>query len=415
MEFRILLIIFNTIISSFIFLKTDNFITLFFSILVLIFQIFLLLKNQINEKEKTIGFIESLISNDNDSIKLNSKSEFHRKISQALNNLNNSIYKKSLEIEQKNDLIENILLHLKSGLIIYNNNGEVELINKAARTLLSIAYINNINQLEEVLKDSYNEVTDFNKNISKAIEINNIGYFLFESSIFYFNNGKKKILSIQDIKTTLNINEQNSWSKVIRTLNHEIMNSITPISSLASSSLDLIDKSNYDLYTAIETIERRSKNLLEFVDRYKSLSQIPFPKKELCNINEIIFKVKEVMKQYTEDIIYVPKIDEFVFVDELQIEQSLINLIKNSIEAGANKITITSETNESGYTIITVYDNGSGFTLEALENAFLPFYTTKDYGSGLGLSIIRQIMYLHGGDVRINNLQKGTGITLLLP
>lgn len=415
MIFRILLLILNCFISSILLFKTNNYGTFLFSIALLLLQYALIIKNLKRQKDNTISFIESLVSEDNTCYSLNSKSDFHKKIALTLESLNRNLLNKALEVEQKNDLIENILLHLKVGLIIYSSDGEISLINKSARILLSVSYITNIVQLKDLFKGSFNYITDFNKNINEAVEIDNIGTLLFESSVFEFNNKQTKILSIQDIKTTLSKNEQNSWSKVIRTLNHEIMNSIAPISSLASSSLILIDKSNYDLYSAIETIDRRSRNLLDFVDRYKSLSQIPLPNKKLCNINELIIKVKEVMKQYTEDIIFSSNIEEFIFIDPAQVEQILINIIKNSIEAGAHKIIISSEINESGFTNISIEDNGSGFSSEALENAFIPFYTTKDNGSGLGLSIIRQIMYLHGGEIKLSNLQSGTKVTLLFP
>ncbi len=199
------------------------------------------------------------------------------------------------------------------------------------------------------------------------------------------------------------------------------MNSITPISSLSSSALSLLNsESDKDLIEAVETIERRSRNLLVFVENYKKLSQIPKPDKSLISVNTLIQRINSLMATYIEESNTKLNIDIndknlMLYIDIPQIEQILINLIKNSVEASSSEILISGDVNNESGVIISISDNGSGFSNESEEKAFIPFYTTKSAGSGLGLSITRQIMNMHGGDVDIKTDDSGSRISLLFP
>ncbi len=208
-------------------------------------------------------------------------------------------------------------------------------------------------------------------------------------------------------------NEIESWQKLIRVLNHEIMNSITPILSLSEtlSEREANEKNYPVMQQAMQTIHRRSKGLLEFVENYRKLTRIPSPVLKQVYVNDLFENLRQL---FPEDYIDIKKPEKnfTILIDKAQIEQVLINLIKNAAEAcqkqESPKIEVViSQPNKSG-TIIEVSDNGCGIMPNAIDEVFVPFYTTKPQGSGIGLSICRQIINRHGGKISVES-QEGVG------
>ncbi len=208
-------------------------------------------------------------------------------------------------------------------------------------------------------------------------------------------------------------NEIESWQKLIRVLNHEIMNSITPILSLSEtlSEREANEKNYPVMQQAMQTIHRRSKGLLEFVENYRKLTRIPSPVLKQVYVNDLFENLRQL---FPEDYIDIKKPEKnfTILIDKAQIEQVLINLIKNAAEACQKqenpKIEVViSQPNKSG-TIIEVSDNGCGIMPNAIDEVFVPFYTTKPQGSGIGLSICRQIINRHGGKISVES-QEGVG------
>lgn len=198
--------------------------------------------------------------------------------------------------------------------------------------------------------------------------------------------------------------EQESWTKLIRVLTHEIMNTVSPIASLSEAMSLSMDNpaSEMDLKAGLETISSSSKDLIRFVQSYRELAGVAKPILKALMLNPLVGKVIELTREQCADAgaqcTYLPKTDDIlIYADESQISRILINLIKNAIQAGARHIEITAEIDADEQTLIHVSNDGEAISPESQEQIFIPFFTTKQEGSGIGLSLSRQIMRAHNG------------------
>ena len=216
-------------------------------------------------------------------------------------------------------------------------------------------------------------------------------------------------------KRTMEANEIESWQKLIRVMGHEIMNSITPIISL-SETLSTREVEYSRMQQGMQVIHKRSKGLLEFVENYRRITRIPAPVKEKVSLAELFNGIAELIpNDYINFAQPAPQIS--IKADRTQIEQVLINIIKNAIEACAEvpypQIQVKSSVSETGTVSITVSDNGPGILPNVLDKIFIPFFTTKENGSGIGLSLCKQIMHLHGGNITARSTpEQGSEFTL---
>ncbi|MBQ9185510.1 MAG: HAMP domain-containing histidine kinase [Bacteroidales bacterium] len=201
--------------------------------------------------------------------------------------------------------------------------------------------------------------------------------------------------------------EQDSWTKLIRVLTHEIMNTVSPIASLSdalSKSMDEKGHSELDVKAGLDTISDSSKNLIKFVETYRELSGVARPLKKAIELQDLIDKVigldQELLAEKGAVCTYTPEEpDLMVYADEGQISQILINLIKNALQAGAKHINITGKMGKEDDVILCIANDGEPIPVSAQEQIFVPFYTTKKEGSGIGLSLARQIMRQHNGSI----------------
>ena len=203
--------------------------------------------------------------------------------------------------------------------------------------------------------------------------------------------------------------EQDSWTKLIRVLTHEIMNTVSPVASLSdtlSKSMDENGHSELDVKAGLETISDSSKNLIKFVETYRQLSGVARPVKKAIMVEELINKVFSLNSQMVMDAgavcsYHADEPDLMIYVDEGQVSQILINLVKNAVQAGAHHITITGRMGQDDEVILLVSNDGEPISPESQEQIFVPFFTTKAQGSGIGLSISRQIMRNHNGTIEL--------------
>ena len=202
--------------------------------------------------------------------------------------------------------------------------------------------------------------------------------------------------------------EQDSWTKLIRVLTHEIMNTISPVASLSdtlSKSMDENGHSQLDVKAGLETISSSSKNLIKFVETYRQLSGVARPVRKAIMVEELINKVfalgNEMAPEGVTCRFQAQEPDLMIYADEGQISQILINLVKNAVQAGASEITITGSMGLEDEVILNVANNGQPISPESQEQIFVPFFTTKKKGSGIGLSISRQIMRNHNGSIEL--------------
>jgi len=256
------------------------------------------------------------------------------------------------------------------------------------------------------------------------------------ASTFTLEKDRYKIVSLHDIKTELEEQEVESWQKLVRVLTHEIMNSTIPITNMVGLARDFLvddegipkvipglDKEEIDdLIESLSTAENRSKGLVKFVQTTKDLARIPEPTISEIQIDELFNRIKGFFKndfkrQKIDCKVILCKSGLIINADLEMIEQVLINLVKNAIEAVREtpqpKIKITADQNDNLPVVISVCDNGSGILEENLENIFIPFFSTKKEGSGIGLSLSRQIMKLHRGRIDVET-EPGAGTTFIL-
>ncbi|GIV38100.1 MAG: histidine kinase [Cyclobacteriaceae bacterium] len=329
---------------------------------------------------------------------------------------------------------KNIVLHAGIGLIIFrNSDGRIELFNSAARKLLRIHRAENIADLRAVSEEMVNAFVRLKTGGRQLIRLS-VGDDFMQLNMYAIEltlRGENlKLISLQNIRTELEEKEMEAWQNLVRVLTHEIMNSVTPISSLSSAleqeistTQPLSEEQLSDLQVSLQTISRRSANLIAFVREFRSLASIPKPRpgllqvKPLLETTALLFK-NELAEKHIQCYIKVQPPDLTIEADKALIEQVLINLVKNAIQAfdethTDKTITLKGYYNERQRPVISVADNGPGIEPEALEKIFIPFFTTRKSGSGIGLSLSRQIMRQHQGTLTVRS-QPGSGAEFLL-
>ncbi len=358
----------------------------------------------------------------------------------AFNEVLDAFRKARSEKEEHYRYLQTIVQHVGIGLIAYQPDGRVELINTAAKRLLGVARLKNIKSLESWSPTLVKTLFKLKSKEKAQVRIENINELLqlaLYATEFKLRDHTFTLVSIQNIFTELEEKEIDAWQKLIRVLTHEIMNSITPISSLASTINELIkDSTNLrsaenktedgetltDICDAAQTIQKRSEGLLHFVDAYRNLTLIQKPNFQIFPIQELFNRVSKLIQINLKDknieleIKISPKTLELAADPEL-IEQALINLLLNALHAVEGrenaKIILMARLDGRSRTIIQVMDNGPGISKDNMDKIFIPFYSTKEGGSGIGLSLSRQIMRLHNGTISVqSDPEVETAITL---
>lgn len=319
--------------------------------------------------------------------------------------------------EIKHQYYENLLNKVDTAVLVADKAGDIEWMNQAA-----VSHLGQISQLPETLlkASATNDIPII------RIEQNNTVLEMAISCTKFATQGKEQqIISLKNIHSVLERNEMEAWQKLIRVLTHEIMNSITPIISLSEtlSERGIPKQPNEKEYSimlqAMQTIHRRSKGLLDFVENYRRLTRIPTPVRSNISITELCMDLK---KLFPEEYIHfeIASSELSLYIDRAQIEQVLINLLKNAREACSKQsdknIRVEIATSPAGNKILTVADNGEGILPDVLDKIFVPFFTTKTTGSGIGLSLCKQIMTLHEGSINVKSEpSKGSLFILTFP
>ncbi len=345
---------------------------------------------------------------------------------------------KELRNEKASNLLylQTVVEHVRVAVLCFDADYKVQLVNKAARELFQRPHLTSVNSLSIVSPQVVEKIQSMESGERELIKVQ-IGGHLNNLSVlvttFKLQGETFKLVSFQDIKNELEEKELDSWQKLIRVLTHEIKNSVIPISTLSDVILQMIkdgdetpdlskldEESVEDLIGGLETIETRSKGLANFVKTYDQLTKLPQPEFQVVNVAKMIERVQNLFKPDLEH----RKIRMHVFspeklevqADPDLIDQILINLVKNAMEAlegqASPVIRITAAEGENGVTL-QIRDNGPGIPDEILENIFVPFYTTKESGSGIGLSLSRQIMRLHRGNLTVQS-EVGEGTSFVL-
>ena len=344
-----------------------------------------------------------------------------RKFNKTLNRLRNIFDKERHEIIEQEKYFGLMLDHVKTGIAVVEKDGRIAYCNNTALSLLGIATFGHIRQLRAVsesLYELFQTIADGNE--ERASYYNESGKMTVSltASVAIINKERIRIIAFNDISSEIAENEQQSWSRLIRVLTHEIMNTVTPISSLSETLLNF-DGLSEDLKNGLSTISRSSKGLIKFVDSYRNLTRVAPPVKKAFYFRELASRVISLTSEQaatsgTVCIYEELSEDVLLYADEGQITQILINLVKNAIQAEARNITISAQITPTEQTVIKVTNDGLPISRESQDEIFVPFYTTKHEGTGIGLSLSRQIMRMHNGSLTLTmSDEKSTVFTLL--
>ena len=356
----------------------------------------------------------------------------------GFNEVNRTIKEINIQNETQYIYLQKILEMVDVGIIAYNlETGKVLWLNDTFKNIIDFPSFKNISFIEKRKPELYNIIFETYNREPNSITIalqNERLKVLISDTIFQIKDNSFKLVVLQNIDNTLNKNESEAWKKLLSVMTHEIMNSIAPISSLADTlqrNLELnLEKPTEnpieieDLNAGVKTIKNRSQGLLKFAKTYRSLSKVTHLNLQKIQVSELFQNIELLMAPS----IKAKKIDiEFSIsskrlqlnIDVHLIEQVLINLILNAKDACQNKekpsIKVIASQNQNRNTIIKVYDNGTGIPKEIMENIFVPFFTSKSTGSGIGLSLCKQIMLLHNGKILVNSKEgEGTVFSLIL-
>ena len=342
------------------------------------------------------------------------------------------------EKEQQVQYLQQVVQHLGVALITYQDDGEVEVMNTAARRLLRTGPIRHVDALDRVSDDLTEALRTLDSGDQAMVRVEEEDRTLqlaVRVSRFQLQGEPHALASIQDLRNELEEKEMEAWQQLTSVLTHEIMNSVAPISSLASTASRRLQETGdngsitadqaTDAREAVDTIERRSESLINFVDAYRSFTDIPSPEFDVLDAEALLNNVRSLLRAQIEEqsldvSITVDPPDLTLTADADLLDQLLINLALNALQAieedpdaEQGRIEFRAYVDRRSRPVIQVEDNGPGIPEDVQEKIFVPFFTTKEDGSGIGLSLSRQIMRLHGGRLSVRS-EEGEGAVFTL-
>ncbi len=396
----------------------------------LIIQVILLVRN-LNRLNKDLeSFFEAIKSNDSSIVFSHRKKNTPFKgLYQQLENINRNIQQIKIENQNQNQYFKALVEHVGVGLIAFNSEGKVTLFNRAASELLRKAYLFRISELETVQPGLCNLLEELQPSDQRLVSLYRQQELLqlsFKSTWIKIMDERIKLVSLQNIRNELDEKELESWQKLIRVLTHELMNSAGPMSSTIATLNEFITNSNRkpkkvneltnemveDIATGLHILEERSIGMVEFVTKFRNLTLLPKPTFSTFSITELLANIRVLMnekinKRGIDVEIKVPYENMQITADRSMVEQILINLISNAIYAlegiETPRIWLIAKVDENDKPLLIVADNGKGIPEEIRDKIFIPFFSTRKDGSGIGLSLSRQMMRLHGGTLTMTS------------
>ena len=356
-----------------------------------------------------------------------------RELNQQFNEVLQAFRQARAEKEASLQYLNTIVQHIGTGLITFDGTGQVNIINSAALRMLGIYRLHQLSELEDKHPRLYELLSNLNSGVRELYRTPSDQPLALQGAAIQMHGKWVRIVVLQNIQTELQQQEVESWQNLTRVLRHEIMNSMTPIVSLVGTMRLIvnedIEKSTTnqeavsDLKEALQTLEKRSKGMMQFVNAYRDFTTLPKPNFASLTVTELLHDVMQLLHTDLTAAgvlwqINVKPETLSIKADSAQIQQVLINLIKNASESFSQPVSRMISINAyitDGVTVIEVEDNGDGIEPEAIDNIFIPFYTTKKTGSGIGLSLSRQILQQHGGQLNVRSeVGKGTVFSLVI-
>lgn len=401
-------------ITAALFYSNRDFVWMILSLCFLIFSIWWQLSLYRIHTKRVLFMIDALENNDNAIHFPEEKTTPEtRDINRALNRVGHILYNVKSETAQQEKYYELILDCINTGVLVLNDNGAIYQKNNEALRLLGLNVLTHIRQLSKVDVTLMQKVEFCRTGEKLQITFNNergIVNLSIRVSDITIRKEHLRILALSDINSELDEKEIDSWIRLTRVLTHEIMNSVTPITSLSDTLLSLSDTPDEEIRSGLQTISTTGKGLLAFVESYRRFTRIPTPEPSLFYVKAFIDRMVELARHQNtcKNITFhtdISPADLIVYADENLISQVVINLLKNAIQAigtqADGKIEISARCNDSEEILIEIKNNGPVIPPEIADHIFIPFFTTKEGGSGIGLSISRQIMRLSGGSITL--------------
>jgi two-component system, NtrC family, nitrogen regulation sensor histidine kinase NtrY len=428
--FRVLIIVaLALLLGYFVFITRSVRLSLMCSVALLILIINLV--TYLNTTNRKVRFFFDSVRNDDSNLTFpaDTKESGFRELYMSMNKVNKQIQQLKIENRHQEQYFQILLEHLATGIITYNSKGFILHANSFAKSLLSIDVLTHLQQIGRTDERLLHTINNIKPNERRLLAINTDHgeiQLSLKATSFKTKDDELVILSIQDIKNELDEKEVESWMKLIRVLMHEIMNSITPITSLSESLSSiynaggqqvqpdqLTQKAITTTLQGLNVIKEQGRGLMTFVESYRKLTRVPDPEKKLFKVAGLFERVRVLYNSHEMSnkislsfSLKDPSLE--LYADQNLISQVLINLLKNAIEANENnpdgRIMIIAGIDRNKNREICVIDNGPGIAEDHLDKIFVPFFTTRKNGSGIGLSISRQIMRIHGGTLKVRSV-----------
>ena len=418
----------------------NNYVYAILMLIVLVFQAYYLIR-YVNETNRKIAYFFDAIKNEDFTLRFPEKLSVKslEELNHSLNMLNEMIQRIHLKNQTQERFYQEILKQADIGILAINDKGHILVADPRLELMLNYTPLNHIKQLSQIDENLYllfSELRPFERRVFPLTNEREKIDLAIKSSSFNLDGQELLLVVIQDIHQELDEKETESWTRLIRVLTHEIMNSITPITSISDSILKYHEKggtlaksdSEYQkrmetTIKGLEVIKDQGANLMGFVQSYRSFLNVPVPDKKIVRAIELLEKVKLLVGQNQEFSNTSIELDLEIqglelFIDEKQITQVLINLCKNALQSLSNRknsyIKLMAGTNSEGQKYIEVKDNGPGIPPELINEIFVPFFTTKNTGTGVGLSLSKQILRMLGGNLKVKSIPDiSTSFTLL--
>ena len=350
-------------------------------------------------------------------------SERKSRLNKTLNRLNGIFKQERLAIREQEKFFGTLLDNVKTGIVVFDtSSGAITYSNSRALQILGLASLVNIKQLRIIDNNlaaafiAEKEVSDPEKNKASFYNESSQKTIVMSKSSALVQGRNVRIVSFNDVTEELETNQEEAYSKLIRVLTHEIMNTVTPISSLSDALVSYLEPEGDELTPerrkalrdGLDTIASSSRSLIQFVESYRNLTRVAPPVKSVFYVRDLASEVMELTSEQLASsgasLSFAERSDDVIlFADRGQILQILINLVKNAVQAKARTINMEARIDSSDVTIIEVSNDGEPISPEAQNQMFVPFYTTKQDGSGIGLAISRQIMRMHNGQISLKS------------
>lgn len=426
---RVLLITVTSIGFSYFLMKSQINYSLYFLLLIVIQVIFLI--RFLNNTNRNIAYFFNSVENEDSTIHFPEKSgpKSVKELNKSINRVNKLIQKVKIQIQVQEKYYQTIIEHSTIGMMTINAKGHIILANSAIKKILNYENLTHLQQLKRVDVKLYQIISQLKPFDQRLIllpnERENVQLTIKASSL-KLKEETILLVIIQNIHNELDDKEIDSWIRLVRVLSHEIMNAIAPITSLSETLSEYYRKEDrlilpeeiksIDIENTVKglnIIQSQGNDLMNFVSSYRSLTKMPIPEKKIISVQHLLEKIRILVSKEKGfdrvkfEIIIIPKNLE-VYADEKQLDQVLVNLVKNALQSlngdSNGVIQLLGEKDDPGKLIIKVTDNGPGVPPDLLDKIFIPFFTTRENGSGIGLSLSKHIMRIHGGSLKVESI-----------